>query len=275
MAESTLTTDAMDFVCTLVRNRSAIELESNKGYLVEARLGPVAKLNGFGSTLDLLRSLRAKPQPQLEHAIVEAMTTNETSFFRDTHPFDALSRSVLPARIEARKVSRTLNIWSAACSSGQELYSIAMIIREQFPELLGWKLELLGTDLSETVFERARQGIYSQIEVNRGLSAGRLVKFFERSGAQWKLKKEVTDMATFRKMNLIECWPTMPQMDVVFLRNVLIYFSTDTKRMILSRVRKIMAPGGILFLGAAETTLNLDTSFERVTDGDCVYYRVG
>lgn len=274
MTTATLTPDAVSYVCTMVRERSAIELEASKSYLIEARLLPLAKQHGFASTNEFIQGVRVKRQPDLERRLVEAMTTNETSFFRDTHPFTALRTKILPEICRLREASRSLSIWSAACSTGQELYSIAMLIREHFPALANWNVRLVGTDLSEEVLNRARDGKFSQIEVNRGLPAPLLLKYFSREGMTWQVKPELRALGSFTKLNLIERWPTLPQMDVVFLRNVLIYFSPETKRDILRKVREVMAPQAILFLGAAETTMGLDSSFERVEGDQSVYYRI-
>jgi chemotaxis protein methyltransferase CheR len=274
MTTTPLNADCLSFVCTLVRERSAIELEASKNYLIEARLAPLAKQKGFNSTEEFVQSVRSKQRPDLEAPLVQAMTTNETSFFRDIHPFDALRTTILPDMRMKRAGLRSLNIWSAACSTGQELYSIGMLIRENFPDLAAWKINLLGTDLSDDVLERARQAKFTQIEVNRGLNAAMLLKYFQRDGMQWQLKPELRSMGTFTKLNLIEDWRNMPTMDVVFLRNVLIYFAPEVKKQILQKVRKVMAPHGVLFLGAAETTMNLDASFERVQVDKSVYYRL-
>jgi chemotaxis protein methyltransferase CheR len=274
MTATTLAPDAISFVCTIVRSRSAIELEASKSYLIEARLLPLAKQNGFASTTDFIRDVRDKRQPALEQRLVEAMTTNETSFYRDIHPFAALKTKLIPEIRTLRATQRSLSVWSAACSTGQELYSIAMLIREHFCDLATWKIQLVGTDLSDEVLARARAGKFSQVEVNRGLAAPLLLKYFERDGMSWQIRPELRAMATFTKLNLIERWPTLPLMDVVFLRNVLIYFSPETKREILRKVRQVMAPHAVLFLGAAETTMGLDSSFERVEVDRSVFYRI-
>ncbi len=274
MTIATLTPDAITFVCTMVRERSAIELEASKSYLIEARLLPLAKQNGFASTNEFIQGVRVKRQPELERKLVEAMTTNETSFYRDTHPFTALRTTILPEMCQLREAKKALNIWSAACSTGQELYSVAMLIREHFSNLNTWNVHLVGTDLSEEVLSRARAGKFSQIEVNRGLPAPLLLKYFEREGMTWQIKPEIRSNTSFTKLNLIERWPPLPRMDIVFLRNVLIYFSPDTKREILRKVRQIMSPHAVLFLGAAETTIGLDTSFERVEVSQSVFYRL-
>lgn len=274
MSTATLSPDVVSYVCSIVRERSAIELESNKSYLIEARLAPLAKQFGFGSASDYVLDVRKKRQADHEQRLVEAMTTNETSFFRDIHPFMALRKVLIPELIAARASQKSLNIWSAACSSGQELYSVAILLQEDFPQLASWNVRLTGTDLSDTILGRARNACYSQVEVNRGLSAAQLVKYFERNGMNWQLRPEMRAKATFKKLNLIETWPLMPAMDIVFLRNVLIYFCPDTKKAILRKIRGVMAPGAVLFLGAAETTMGLDASFERVEADKSVFYRL-
>lgn len=274
MTTTTLPNDAISFVCTLVRDRSAIELDANKAYLIDARLAPLAKQHGFASTADFILGAKQNRQPVIEKQLVEALTTNETSFFRDSHPFEALKKHLIPEIRKHRANDRSLNIWSAACSTGQELYSIAMLIRENFPDLLNWNINLLGTDLSDQVLARAQAGDFAQVEMNRGLPAPLLVKYFKRHGMHWTIIPEIRAWATFRKLNLIDQWSGIPTMDVIFLRNVLIYFSPATKKQILQKIRRVMAPHGILFLGAAETTTNLDDSFVRYQIDNSVFYRL-
>lgn len=273
MTTTCLAPDALQFVCTLVRQRSAIELDEAKAYLIEARLGPVAKRNGFVTAAEMVTNLRAKPNQPLQQQMVEAMTTNETSFFRDIHPFDALRLQILP-QLRQLQLPRPLNIWSAACSTGQEAYSIAMLLREHFPDLCAGKVKILGTDISDDVLARARAGAFSQIEMNRGLPANLLARYFQRKGLQWEIAQNLRELTLFSKLNFIEHWPPLPTMDVVFLRNVLIYFSPATKKQILEKVRSVMAPHAVLFLGAAETTMNLDSSFVRVQVDNQVFYRL-
>lgn len=274
MSTAVLDTDTITYVCTLVRRKSAIELDAAKAYLIDARLTPVAKRFGYESTSDMVRTLQAKPNHDVQQQVVEAMTTNETSFFRDAHPFEAMRTTIVPELLKTRAAKKALNIWSAASSTGQEAYSIAMLLRENFAELANWNIRIVGTDLSDDVLEKARAGRFSQVEMNRGLPALLLAKYFRREGMQWELAPQIRAMATFTKLNLIERWPPLPTMDVVFLRNVLIYFSPDTKRAILEKIRAVMAPQAVLFLGAAETTMGLDSSFERVQSGNSVYYRL-
>jgi chemotaxis protein methyltransferase CheR len=266
--------DSFEFIKAMVHDRSAIVLELNKAYLIESRLMPVARQHRFESIAQLVGALRNAANRELRQAVIEAMTTHETSFFRDLHPFEALRLHVLPPLIAARGTSRTLNIWCAACSTGQEPYTIAMMLREHFPALATWNIKLLATDLSHQILEKAGEASFSQIEVNRGLPANLLVKYFQKVGLKWQLKEEIRRMVQFSTMNLAEPWPTMPRMDVVFLRNVLIYFSTETKREILGRVERLLAADGSLFLGGAETTLNLSDAFSRVNVGKTSCYQL-
>jgi chemotaxis protein methyltransferase CheR len=274
MSTATLDNDTINYVCTLVRRKSAIELDAAKAYLIDARLTPVARRHGYTSTAELVRTLQTAPNHEVQQQMVEAMTTNETSFYRDAHPFDAMKAAIVPELIVKRAAKKAIHIWSAASSTGQEAYSIAMLLKEQFPALATWNVRILGTDLSDDVLEKARAGRFSQVEINRGLPALLLAKYFKREGMQWELAPQIRAMASFQKLNLIERWPPLPTMDVVFLRNVLIYFSPETKRMILEKVRAVMAPNAVLFLGAAETTIGLDSLFERVQTGNSVYYRL-
>ncbi|HVS36712.1 MAG TPA: protein-glutamate O-methyltransferase CheR [Gemmataceae bacterium] len=262
----------LQYLCVLVRQRSAIVLDG-KAYLFEARLGSLARREGFSSLDALVTHLRAGAADGLHEKVVESMTINETSFFRDLHPFEHLRTEVLPELMRARAAERRLNIWCAACSTGQEPYSVAMLIREHFPALTGWAVRILAADLSPDSLERARQGRYSQMEINRGLPARLLVKYFQKHGAEWRIKDEVRRMVEFRRANLIDPWPALPPQDVILLRNVLIYFDEATKKAILGKVRRLLRPDGRLFLGAAETTFNLDDGFERVQAGRTACYR--
>jgi chemotaxis protein methyltransferase CheR len=273
-AALTLDNSTFDYVRKLVHERSAIALEQNKGYLVESRLMPLARQLGLGSLAELVQQLRTRPYGELHSNVVEAMTTNETSFFRDLNPFDVLRTEILPNLIRARAAIRTLNIWSAACSSGQEPYTIAILLREHFPELQDWKLRIYASDLSQQMVERARQATYNQLEVNRGLPAAMLARYFQKSGLQWQVKPEIRSQIHFQQLNLIERWPPLPTMDVIFLRNVLIYFTTDTKRQILANMRRQLAAEGTLFLGGAETTMGIDDAWQRVNHGKTSTYRI-
>lgn len=262
------------YVRDLVRDRSAIELGENKAYLVETRLMPLVHQEKLTSIGDLVKRLREEPFNGLHQKVVEAMTTNETSFFRDRSPFEMLKKHLLPELIAKRAVERTLNIWCGACSSGQEPYSISMLLREHFPTLAGWDVTLLATDLSTEILESAREGRYSKLEINRGLPVTLLLKYFENEGLKWQIKEDIRQMVDFRMMNLIGTWPLLPRMDIIFMRNVLIYFDVATKKEILGKIRRVLKPDGYLFLGGSETTLNLDEAFERVVLDKAVCYRL-
>jgi chemotaxis protein methyltransferase CheR len=261
---TTFTAAEFTYISDMVRTRSAIVLEPGKEYLVEARLAPLVRELGLGSIGALVAKLRQPAAGPLAERVTEAMTTNETSFFRDVAPFQALRSTVLPAVIKARAAQRRLRIWCCASSSGQEPYSIAMTIADAFPELRAWDVQILATDLSPAMVERGRSGLYKALEVNRGLPAPLLVKYFTKLGVDYQLQPEIRSMVEFSELNLIGAWPTFPTFDIVFLRNVLIYFDVDTKRAIIGRVKRLLAPDGFLFLGAAETTMNIDAGFERL-----------
>jgi chemotaxis protein methyltransferase CheR len=255
--------DDFEFVRTMVRTQAGIILEPGKEYLVESRLLPLAKREGFESIAELVGKVRGPLGIGLSPKIVDAMTTNETTFFRDVEPFEVLRKFVLPELIEKNKLTRRLSIWYAASSTGQEPYSVSMLIREHFPQLLSWDLQQLATDISPSVLARAREGLYGQVEINRGLPANYLVRYFSKQGNQWQLKESVRKMVRFEELNLIRPWPPMPNADIVMIRNVMIYFDVEAKKQILARIRRVLRPNGYLFLGGAETTMNLDDSFVR------------
>lgn len=249
----------------LAKEQAAIVLDARGCHRIEERLAPLLQREGIESVAELVGILRATPSGVLHARVVDALTTNETSFFRDLHPFEALRQVVVPELIRRRREQRSLSLWCGASSSGQEPYAIAMLLREHFPQLRGWAVSLLATDLSEEMLERARAGRFSQLEVNRGLPARLLVRYFSVEAGEWRVKDELRRMIEFRELNLVKPWPEMPPLDVVFLRNVMTYFDLPTRREILGRVRRQLQPDGYLFLGAAETTLNADDAFERVT----------
>jgi chemotaxis protein methyltransferase CheR len=261
-----------DYIRDLVRDRAAIVLEPGKEYLAVTRLDPVMRRAGLGSLSELVATLRQDEDPALSEQVIDALTTNETTFFRDLHPFESLRDHILPALIERKRLSRSLFIWSAGCSSGQEPYSVAMLIRENFPQLEDWQVSILGTDVSIAMLERARAGHYGQIEVNRGLPAHLLVKYFRRAGVGWEIDGSIRAMVRFRQQNLVDPWPSMPPMDLVLMRNVMIYFDVAAKQEILARVGDALAPHGYLLLGTSETTLHLDDSFRRQAVGPTGWY---
>ena len=263
-----------DFVRKLVYDRSAIVLDESKEYLIKSRLESLALETGHES-IDALLGETRRGTVGLESKVVEALTTNETSFFRDVAPFECLKKNLLPKVLEKRQTSRSLTIWCAACSTGQEPYSISMLLHEHFPNLTDWNVRIFGTDISDQVLERARSGRYRQLEVNRGLPATMLIKYFTRSGTQWEVAEHVRKRVEFSNLNLIGEWKLSRRPDIVFLRNVLIYFDVPTKRKILERVAREMNGDGGLFLGASETTLNVDPQWTRVGCDKAGYYQVG
>jgi chemotaxis protein methyltransferase CheR len=250
---------------------SGIVIESSKEYLLEARLMPIVRKQSLKTIADLCALLRATGGALVKQEVIEAMTTNETLFFRDVGPFDALRKELLPPLI-AKRQGKKIRFWSAAASSGQEAYSIAMILLDL--GLTARDFEIVGTDLAESVLARARAARYMQIEVNRGLPAAYLVKYFVRHGLEWQLKDDIRNLVTFRKFDLRQHMAGMGPYDFVFCRNVLIYFDVETKKKILAELRRTMEPGGYLSLGGPETTLNLDDKFVRKSIGSAVFYQL-
>ncbi len=263
-----------NYVRDLVRRHSAISLEPDKAYLIETRLAPLARQTGFDSLQALIASLRTNPGADLRDRVIEAMFTHETSFFRDGHPFEILKSMILPSLLAKRTLGQHLTIWCAACSSGQEPFSVAMLAREHFPDLARGRLRTIATDLSESILARAREGLYTQTEINRGLPPALLARYFDKQGSCWRLKLEIRRMVDFQRSNLAEEWPNLPSPDIIFMRNVLIYFDQETKKSILSKVRKTLKPDGYLILGSSETTLNLDPTFESISIGKTVCYQL-
>ncbi len=264
-----------EFLRALLLQHAAMVLEPGKEYLVEARLTPLAKRAGFGDLHGYLSKVRAGPTQEMRQDIVEAMAIHETSFFRDAKPFEALRGVLLPRMVAARRSARELNVWSAACSTGQEPYSIAMILHEQFPEVRTWKLKIFATDISRAAIARAERARYTQLEVNRGLPAALLGSCLEPRGAEWQVKEEVRKRVEFKALNLAGPWPSLPALDLVFMRNVLIYFPAEIRRGILARARRALRPDGFLLLGTGETTMNLSDELERSPfEGACCYQPV-
>jgi chemotaxis protein methyltransferase CheR len=269
-----MTVSDFDYVRHFVRDQAAIVLEPGKEYLVESRLHSLARKENFPSVNDLIGRLRTVPKSELHRKVVDAMTTNETSFFRDIHPFETLKKAILPDLMKRHAADRQLHFWCGAASTGQETFSVLMTLAEHFPELFQWNLTYLATDLCKEALARAKAGCFSQLEVNRGLPAPLMVKYFTRQGADWEFREDLRKRADFREMNLVKEWLRMPPLDIVFLRNVLIYFDVETKKSILAKVRQVLRPGGYLLLGGAETTFNLDDGFERVVFDKTTCYRV-
>ncbi len=251
-------------------------LDSSRDYLFETRLSKLLRNQGMNRLEELVRRLRASRNPALENAVAEAMTINETSFFRDVRPFDLLRTDLLPKIIEGRRLKRSLRFWSAASSTGQEAYSLAMLVLENFPMLVGWDIRIEGTDICAEVVEHARAGRYQRIEINRGLPARCVVRYFDHQGETWTVKPEVRKMCNFRQANL--CGSRSPfnragdYFDVIFLRNVMLYFSQETRRSLLASIRSLLVPDGILFLGSSEQPADPSLWTPVLAGGTC-YFR--
>ena len=258
-----------EFLRRFLKERSGLDLSSDKQYLVESRLIPLARKAGLPGIGELVQKLRGGAEP-LTSEVVEAMTTNETFFFRDKIPFDHLKEAILPALVQARASRRALRIWCAASSTGQEPYSIAMCVKE-FAALAGWRVEIVATDLSQEVLEKSKAGIYSQFEVQRGLPIAFLVKYFTQIGDTWQIAPEIRAMVQFRPLNLLADFTHLGTFDVVFCRNVLIYFDQETKTAVLDRIARVIESDGFLVLGAAETVVGLTESFKTVNDRRGLY----
>lgn len=259
------------YIKELVESSVGNVLEAQRDYVVETRLQSVVEKTGTKSVQGLINKMRQAGSEGLSRQVVESLVNNETMFFRDMQPFEILRTSVLPELIAKQSRDRTLNLWSAACSSGQEPYSLAMLLLENFPQLADWQVRIMASDFSQAILNRAMLGRYTQIEANRGLPAKYLIKYFDRNGLNWQIRDNVRQMVTFMEINLAAPWPAMPRMDVILLRNALIYFDVDAKRQALAQVERVLRPEGYLFLGAAETTINLSQAFERRFDKAACY----
>src|ERR1700738_2757810 len=249
-----------EFLRKLLKERSGLDLSSDKQYLVESRLIPLARRAGLGGIAELVQKIKGGSD-SLTSEVVEAMTTNETFFFRDKIPFNDLRQTGLPEFVEARAGRRPLRIWCAASSTGQEPYSIAMCVKE-FAGLTGWRVEIVGTDLSQAVLEKSKAGVFSQFEVQRGLPIQMLVKYFTQVGELWQLNADIRAMVQHRQLNLLQDFSHLGTFDVIFCRNVLIYFDQDTKTGIFDRLAKVIEPDGILALGAAESVVGISDAFK-------------
>lgn len=260
-----------DIYRDLLKERSGLTLTPDKCYLLESRLAPVAKKWGYTSLDTMTIALQAVPDKQMVKDIVEAMTTNETSFFRDQGPFDRLKEVVLPHMLKTRINHRRMRIWCAAASSGQEPYTIAMILKEMETQFFGWRNDILGTDISDEILKRARDGLYTQFEVQRGLPIQLLMKYFTQEGDKWRIAESLRKMVNYQPFNLLESMMGHGQFDIVFCRNVLIYFDEKTKADILGRIAKQLAPDGFLFLGGAETVIGITDAFKPLPNQRGLY----
>lgn len=262
-----------DYFCQLIRERSGLVLTSDKGYLVESRLAPVARGEQLADVGALLERLRKGATEILVQRCVDALATHESYFFRDSTPFIQLAETVLPELIRARQSTRSLRIWCAACSSGQEPYSVAMVLQELGHKLSGYQLEIIGTDMSQSILAKARSGLYSDFEVKRGLSEPRLKRWFKAEGGAWSVSPILREMVQFRPHNLLRGMAGMGTFDVILCRNVLIYFDVENKRRILENVAGSLAADGTLILGTAETVLGMASLLEP-TPGSRGLYRL-
>ncbi len=248
-------------------------LDPSSDHLFETRLCRLLRNYGMAHLAELVRHLKLRKDSAMERAIAEAMTINETSFFRDGRSFESLRASLLPALIEARRPVRSLRFWSAACSTGQEAYSLAMLLREHFPMLAGWDLRIDGTDIASQVVRRAEEGRYHRIEMNRGLPARFLVRYFDRAGEDWVVKPEIRSICRFCQANLcLSPLPFQATFDIIFLRNVMLYFSHETRKALLTNIHSLLAPDGILFLGSSEQPADPALWTPVFADGAC-YFR--
>lgn len=267
------------FLRHLVFNLSRNSLDPSRDYLFDSKLTKILRNMGMDRIDELVRHLQSQRDPELERTVAEAMTINETSFFRDARPFDLLRTELLPKLIETRRPLRRLRLWSAACSSGQEALSLAMLLRDSFPTLLEWNIRIEGTDICAEMIDRAKQGRYHRIEINRGLPARFIVRFFDRAGEDWAVKPEVKAMCNFRQVNL--CGTQFPflratdRFDVIFLRNVMLYFSPDTRKALLAQIHRVLEPDGFLFLGATEQPNDPRLWKAVLVDGACYYKKAG
>jgi chemotaxis protein methyltransferase CheR len=259
-----------EFLRKLLKERSGLDLSADKQYLLESRLIPLARKAGVPGLPELVQKLKGGAEPLIAE-VVEAMTTNETFFFRDKVPFDHFKGTIMPALLQARAGRRSLRIWCAASSTGQEPYSIAMCLKELGAALTGWRVEIIATDLSQGVLEKSRAGLFSQFEVQRGLPIQLLVKHFTQTGELWQLNADIRAMVQFRQLNLLQDFSNLGVFDIIFCRNVLIYFDQDTKTNVFGRLAKVIEPDGFLMLGAAETVVGLTEAFKPYPDRRGLY----
>jgi len=259
-----------DFIAKLLKDRSGLVITPDKAYLLESRLMPLARARNLKGIEDIIAKMRGRDEA-LCREVTEAMTTNESFFFRDAKPFDQFRDTVLPLMSTARAAKKSLRIWSAACSSGQEAYSLAMILKENAAKLAGWRIEIIGTDISQEMLEKAKAGLYSQFEVQRGLPIQYLVKYFKKKDESWQIDPAIRAMVQFREFNLLHDMKLLGQFDVVFCRNVLIYFDQPTKTKVLEAISKQMPDDGMLYLGGAETVLGISDRFKPMPNQRGIY----
>ncbi len=255
-----------DFLSQFLMDSSGLALGSGKEYLLEARLTPLAQSFGLSDFEELVAELRAGRDVRLSSAVTETMTTNETSFFRDKTPFEEIKTQLVPSLLRARSDTKTIRIWCAAASTGQELYSLLMLLDDSFPELMNWKVEVVGTDIAQTMLDRCNEAVYSQFEVQRGLPMPMLVKYFEQVTDGWRVKDSLRNRIQWKQLNLLDEFGHLGTFDFILCRNVLIYFEVQHKRDVLDRMSQILRPDGYLLLGAAESIVGVTDEFSRFRD---------
>ena len=260
-----------ELIAQLLKERSGLALNKEKAYLLESRLNPVARKWNFSGFDELAQAIRTNNDEALLVDVTEAMTTNESFFFRDQRPFEQFNDIVLPHLLEARAAKRSFRIWSAACSSGQEPYTLAMLLKEHADKLAGWKVEIVATDLSNEILDKAKEGLYSQFEVQRGLPITLLVKHFVQVGDRWQIDDSLSKMIKFQQFNLLGDFSSLGRFDVVFCRNVLIYFDLPTKTQVLEGIADLLPPDGFLYLGGAETVLGTTDRFQIIQGQRGIY----
>ncbi len=260
-----------ELIAQLLKERSGLALNKEKAYLLESRLNPVARKWSFSGFDELVQAVRNNKDEALLIDVTEAMTTNESFFFRDQKPFEQFSDMVLPHLLEARAAKRSIRIWSAACSSGQEPYTLAMLLQENAAKLSGWRVEIIATDLSNEILDKAKEGLYSQFEVQRGLPINLLVKYFTQVGDRWQIDESLRKMIRFQQFNLLGDLSSLGHFDVVFCRNVLIYFDVPTKTQVLDGVANLLPADGFLYLGGAETVLGTTDRFQLMQGQRGIY----
>ncbi len=264
--------DDFNLLAKMIKDKSGLTLTKDKAYLLESRLLPVARKHQMKNLDELVMRLRTRQEQGLVRDVVEAMTTNESFFFRDIKPFDQFKQVVLPYLLQTRANAKSIKIWSAACSSGQEPYTLAMILKEERARLAGWHIEIVATDLSTEILAKAQAGLYSQFEVQRGLPIQMLMKYFKQAGDRWQIDAGLRDMIRFRPFNLLEDMTALGQFDVIFCRNVLIYFDQPTKQMVLERMARQLSQDGFLYLGGAETVVGITDKFQPMTNHRGIYH---
>lgn len=260
-----------DIYKNLLKEKSGLVINEDKSYLLESRLNPIAKKWQFNSLQEMAMALNGVPDKKLVNDVIEAMTTNETSFFRDIHPFESFKVHVLPYMLKSRINKRAINMWCAAASSGQEPYSLAMTIKEEGTKFAGWNIKMTATDISHEILDKASRGLYSQFEVQRGLPIQLLIKYFKQIEDKWQISDDIRKMITFKYFNLLDSMTIFGKLDIIFCRNVLIYFDDKDKRAILEKMEKLLEPDGFLFLGGAETVIGITDAFKPVPGMRGVY----